>query len=317
MSTEENKIKQVDTIFDTAMSEANKIYGEGGAADTLVDTYETNQGKLIEQQDEYLVSRLDQQKKQAEQSYTQEQSAAYSDYQKQVDPYGVQAEQLAANGLSNSGYAESLKTQAYVAYQNRVAVARQAYQQAVVDFNNAFTEAKMQNDSQRASLAYQVLQMRFENLISGFTYNHQLRMDKANALINVADATGDYQSLYEMVYADLEKNYNNQGGEADTVADDEAQSGDASASAQSTSNFGQVNSKQRANYILRTQGIDPSKLAKEDKILNAWEWQTAKSSGAIGEEYEAKTYSQYANIALAKIIAKYKATGTANIDNFV
>ena len=280
MSTEENKIKQVDTIFDTAMSEANKIYGEGGAADTLVDTYETNQGKLIEQQDEYLVSQLDQQKKQVEQSYTQEQSAAYSDYQKQVDPYGVQAEQLASSGLSNSGYAESLKTQAYVAYQNRVAVARQAYQQAVVDFNNAFTEAKMQNDSQRASLAYQLLQMRFENLISGFTYNHQLRMDKANALINVANATGDYQSLYEMVYADLEKNYNNQGEEADTQG-------------QSAYNF---TDRDSAIEFLRSQGIYRKPMRENT-------WTMGHNANTPIKEYNYDSYSAYLNAFIEQYVS--------------
>lgn len=278
MSTEENKIKQVDTIFDTAMSEANKIYGEGGAADTLVNTYQESQNQLIKQQDDYLVSRLDQQKKQAEQSYTQEQSAAYSDYQKQVDPYGVQAEQLAASGLSDSGYAESLKTQAYVAYQNRVAVARQAYQQAVVDFNNAFTEAKMQNDSQRASLAYQVLQMQFENMLSGFTYNYQLRMDKANALINVADATGDYQSLYEMVYADLEKNYNN------------------SEETASASDGGTIyTDKQTAKKALRDNGSNAW-------LMPQWMWEMGHRTGTPGAEYQ--DYDSYSDY-LTAMVKKY------------
>ena len=276
MSTEENKIKQVDTIFDTAMSEANKIYGEGGAADTLVNTYQESQNQLIKQQDDYLVSRLDQQKRQAEQSYTQEQSAAYSDYQKQVDPYGTQAEQLASSGLSNSGYADSLKTQAYVAYQNRVAVARQAYQEAVVNFNNAFTEAKMQNDSQRASLAYQVLQMQFENMISGFTYNYQLRMDKANALINVADATGDYQSLYEMVYADLEKNYNSDG--------------DAE---QSAYNF---TDRDSAIEFLRSQGI-------YRKPMRENVWTSGHNANTPVKDYNYDSYSAYLNAFVEQYVS--------------
>lgn len=137
-----------------------------GSVFGAIQGYNANYNQILNEQDAYLVSRLEQQKQKAEQSYTQEKSAAYADYQKQVDPYGVQAEQLASSGLSNSGYAESLKTQAYVAYQNRQAVAHQSYQDALVSFNNAFNEAKMQNDATRANLAFQTYQMQLETIIS-------------------------------------------------------------------------------------------------------------------------------------------------------
>jgi hypothetical protein len=315
MSTEENKIKQVDTIFDTAAAKADKIYGDGGVADQLVNSYQSSQNTLLDQQNEYLVSRLEQQKKQAEQSYTQEKSAAYTDYQKQVDPYGVQAEQMAQSGLTGSGYAESLKTQAYVAYQNRQAVAYQSYQQIIADYNNSFTEAKMQNDSQRASLAAQVMEMQLENLLAGMQYNYQLLTDKANARLTLATQYPEqYEEVLSQIYADYSsiENGTDDAGEAPEQGNE--QTGTV---AEATGNYGQVNSKMRANYILRSNGIDPTKLPAAEKILSPYSWATAKNGGKTGAEFEAKTYSQYANIALSKIIAKYKASGTANIENFV
>lgn len=162
MEDKNEKIEEQDTIGDAAMNSAQTLESSYKEA---VDNYTTAQDEYFKGQGDYLVKRLDQQKAQAEQSYTQEQSAAYADYQKQVDPYGVQAEQAAASGLSNSGYAESLKTQAYVAYQNRMAVARQSYLSAVASFDNTFTEAKMQNDLQRATIAFQSLQSQIEMIL--------------------------------------------------------------------------------------------------------------------------------------------------------
>lgn len=156
MNPEEKNLPE-ETVDEQAA--ANSVFG-------AVQKYNADYNEILNQQDEYLVSRLEQQKTQAEQAYTQEKSAAYADYQKQVNPYGVQAEQMAQSGLTGSGYAESLKTQAYVAYQNRQAVAHQSYQDALVSFNNAFNEAKMQNDATRANLAYQTYQMQLEAIIS-------------------------------------------------------------------------------------------------------------------------------------------------------
>ena len=199
---DKNIIKESDTIFDDAIAEVESIYGSDGLVQQGINSYQQSQNQLLDQQDSYLVSQLDQQKKNLEQSYTQEQSAAYTDYQKQVDPYGAQAEQMASSGLSNSGYAESLKTQSYVAYQNRVAVARQSMEQARVSFENAFTEAKMQNDSSRATLAYQVYQMQLEAALTGFQYKNQLIMDKANARLNLATQYPDqWLEVLEQVYA--------------------------------------------------------------------------------------------------------------------
>lgn len=154
-----------------------------GSVFGAIQGYNANYNQILNEQDAYLVSRLEQQKQKAEQSYTQEKSAAYADYQKQVDPYGVQAEQLASSGLSNSGYAESLKTQAYVAYQNRQAVAHQSYQDALVSFNNAFNEAKMQNDATRANLAFQTYQMQLETIISMLASENAEIFKQANQIM--------------------------------------------------------------------------------------------------------------------------------------
>lgn len=197
MNPEEKNLPE-ETVDEQAA--ANSVFG-------AVEKYNADYNEILNQQDEYLVSRLNQQKTQAGQAYTQEKSAAYADYQKQVDPYGVQAEQMAQSGLTGSGYAESLKTQAYVAYQNRQAVAYQSYQDALASFNNAFTEAKMQNDSQRAALAFQTYQMQLEAVVSMLTNGSADIMKQAGDIIK--NARGNSSKWSE----ELEK--------ANNTADDE------------------------------------------------------------------------------------------------
>ena len=145
---------------------------------------------------DFAIEEINQQKAQAQKDYTREQAGSWADYQKQIDPYGAQAEQVAASGLSNSGYADSLKTQAYVAYQNRVATAREAYQRAVLNYDNAITEARLQNNSALAEIAYQALQQQLELSLAGFQYKNTLVLSKAETKRTIDNT---YYSRYQDV----------------------------------------------------------------------------------------------------------------------
>lgn len=48
---------------------------------------------------------------------TKQGQALYQDYKKQSNPYGANAEQLASQGLANSGYVESSQVAMYNTYQ--------------------------------------------------------------------------------------------------------------------------------------------------------------------------------------------------------
>lgn len=138
------------------------------ASQKLAQNYADTQAQLQNESAQLTVNTLEQEKQDLEKEYHKEQSAAYKDYQKAIDPYGVQAEQLAASGLSNSGYSESAKMQAYVAYQNRVTAMKESYTKAVVSYNNSIAEAKALNNSSLAQIAYQNLQTQLELILSNF-----------------------------------------------------------------------------------------------------------------------------------------------------
>lgn len=138
------------------------------ASQKAAKNYADKQAELQNESTKLSVESLKQEKEELEKEYRKEQSAAYKDYQKAIDPYGTQAEQLAASGLSNSGYSESAKMQAYVAYQNRVTVMKESYIKAEANYKTAIQEAKLSNNSALAQIAYQNFQAQLELILSKF-----------------------------------------------------------------------------------------------------------------------------------------------------
>ena len=138
------------------------------------------QTQLQQEQTDFAIEKIEQNKAQAKKDYLKEQSGAYVDWQKQSNQYGANAEQQAASGLQNAGYSESSQVSMYNTYQNRVATAREGYNLAIQNYNNSITEARLQNNSVLAEIAYEALQKQLELSLQGFQYKNTLILDKAN-----------------------------------------------------------------------------------------------------------------------------------------
>lgn len=138
------------------------------------------QAQIQQQQTDFAIEQINQQKEQAQKDYLKEQSGAYVDWQKQSNQYGTNAEQMASAGMTNTGFAESSQVGMYNAYQNRVAMARESYNKAVLNYNNAIKDAQLQNNAALAELAYQALQQQLELSLAGFQYKNQLILEQAN-----------------------------------------------------------------------------------------------------------------------------------------
>ena len=159
-------IEQSDSYFQSQI-DATKQWGD-------------TQQKLQQEQTDFAIEQIGQQKEQANKDYQKEQSGAYVDWQKQSNKYGVSAEQMATSGLTNTGFSESSQVSMYNTYQNRVAVARESYQKAVLNYNNAIKDAQLQNNAKLAEIAYQALQKELELSLQGFQYKNQLIETLAN-----------------------------------------------------------------------------------------------------------------------------------------
>jgi hypothetical protein len=113
-------------------------------------------------------------------------------------------------GMQNTGYSESSQVSYYNTYQNRVATARESFNQAVLDYNNAITQARLQNNSILAEIAANALKQRLELSLQGFQYKNQLLLDLSNKKLEV-------DNLYHQRYQDVLAQINQENSLAEQI----------------------------------------------------------------------------------------------------
>lgn len=215
---DDQRFAEVEADKKVALNEVEKTYGN-----MILDSdkyyqdqidaskeWADKQSQLQQEQTDFAIEKIEQEKAQAKKDYTKEQSGAYVDWQKQSDQYGANAEQMASSGLAGSGYSESSQVSMYNTYQNRVTAARESYNQAVLSYNNAITEARLQNNSILAEIAYEALQKQLELSLQGFQYKNQLIIDKANKKTQL-------ESEYYARYQDVLQQINTENALAEEV----------------------------------------------------------------------------------------------------
>jgi hypothetical protein len=164
--------------------------------------WEAEQKKNQQAQTDFAIEKIEQQKAQAQKDYIKEQSGAYVDWQKQSNPYGANAEQMAAGGLQNTGYSESSQVSMYNTYQMRVVTAREAFERAKLDYDNQMNEARLKNSAILAEIAYNALQQRLELSLQGFQYKNQLILDKTS---KKTELQNEYYKRYQDVLDQINK----------------------------------------------------------------------------------------------------------------
>lgn len=205
---DDKRFAEVETDKKQALSEIEKTYsGMINSSDAYYQAqidaakeWEETQKKNQQAQTDFAIEKIEQQKEQAQKDYTKEQSGAYVDWQKQSGQYGVNAEKTAAAGLAGTGYAESSQVSMYNTYQARVTAARESYNQAVLNYNNAIKDARLKNNAALAEIAYQALQKQLELSLEGFQYKNQLILDKANKKTETENTYyGRYQDVLKQI----------------------------------------------------------------------------------------------------------------------
>lgn len=184
------------SVIDTMVSDTDKWTEE---QINVVKDWETKQTEIQNQQNNFTIDQINQQKEKAEKDYLKEQTGAYVDWQRQSAQHGVNAEKMASIGMGGTGYAESSQVAMYNQYQNRVATARENIQLAIQSYDNAITQAQLQNSSALAEIAYQALQKRLELSLEGFQYKNDLLLEKENMRITEENI---YQKVMDEINAE-------------------------------------------------------------------------------------------------------------------
>lgn len=181
-AAKKDALAEVDKTYDGMIEQSDSFYN---AQVDAAKQWEKTQTDLQNQQTDFAIEQIEQQKEQEEKDYQKEQSGAYVDWQKQSNKYGADAEKEASSGMSGTGYSESVQASVYNAYQQRLTKARESFKTAIQNFNNSITQARLQNSSALAQIAYQSLQQQLELALQGFQYKNQLLLDKADKKLTV------------------------------------------------------------------------------------------------------------------------------------
>lgn len=202
----QNDLTQLDQQYQNAINETEQAYKQ--AADQY--TIDANDGRttaveqLMETQTaltEQAVKEIEQQREQSEKDYIKEQAGAYADWQKQSDAYGVNAEKMASNGLTRSGYSESSQVQMYSDYQSRITTARDVFKRAELNFTNAITNARLQNNAALAQIALDAFQRQSEIALAGLTAKNGLLSEWTSQKLAVNTRYDNkYQTILDQIY---------------------------------------------------------------------------------------------------------------------
>lgn len=199
---EQETLTDLENQYNGMVDQSNAAY-EGAIAQS--QQWAQEQSQLQQEQTDFAIDQIEQNMDQAEQDYIKEQSGAYADWQKQSNQYGVNAEQMAASGLSKTGFAESSQVRMYNAYQNRVAVGRETFNRAMLNYQNAITQAELQNNAALAEIANTALQQQIELAIQQAQYNNSLMQQYWNQQFSIQQF---YYGQWQDVLA--QQNFENQ-----------------------------------------------------------------------------------------------------------
>lgn len=340
----QNAINESNSTYDSMIQQSDKYYQNQIDA---ANKYAEEQKNLQQERTDFAIEQINQQKEQAQKDYTKEQSGAYVDWQKQSNQYGTNAEQIAASGLNMSGYSESSQVSMYNTYQNRISTARESYNQAVLNYNNAIKDAQLQNNSILAEIAYNALQAQLELSLQGFQYKNQLILDKQaqqreldntyyqryqNVLsqINNENALKEQIRQYETSLAEQQRQYNEslafqKQKAAQEQANWEKEYALSQASLAARSSGGSLSSKSSGNSsnttVLTNQSSGSSFLDRIKSLANSAASVVKKASSSnittSAKGVSTTEYNQILNAAKNLYTLSKGRNGTAAIDDFI
>lgn len=198
----------------------------------LYDKQLEQQQNIVNTSTQQAIDEYERQKQKTQQEVDKTNKALYTDYQKQVNPYGTNAEDLYSAGLGKSGVAETTKANYYNTYQNARTSAQNSANEIKADFDAQIAKARQNGDLQMAEAALQMYQQKVSDMYNMYNLNYQRQKDELNQSnwqkeYDRALAQDEWNRNYQQQQFDYNKsindrNYNYQVGR-DAIADQQWQ----------------------------------------------------------------------------------------------
>lgn len=273
------------------------------AQNELYDKAYNEQKNIIDMQTQQNIDEINRNKDKLNEETTKYNKALYTDYQKQVNPYGNNAEDLYSSGLAGSGVAETTKANYYNTYQkNRTETLNNA-RNLLAEYNAQAMQARQNGDIQLAQSALQLYTQKINNLYQ----NYQLAQGQKQFDYQVGrDQVSDrhWQDEFDYNKAIADRNYNYQVGR-DQIADSQWQKQFDNSNSQWQQEFDYNKSINDRNYNYQV-GRDQVADSQWNK---QFDYQTSRDS--VADSQWAKEYElQKKNLARSSS----KKSNTININ---
>lgn len=306
------KLTAEETTYGGMIDNTDKFYQ---AQIDASKEWANQQSQIQQEQTDFTIEQIEQQKEQAQKDYTKEQAGAYVDWQKQSNQYGVNAEKMASAGLAGTGFSESSQVSMYNTYQNRVSTARESFNKAVLNYNNAIKDARLQNNAALAEIAANALQQQLELSLQGFQYKNQLISELSDKKMQIESLYNDkWKTQLDVMNKEIDRNW--QSNENELERDWQADQADIERQwkekeAQLDRNFQSAQAEIERKFKEAQAQLDRKHdLAlidantKAEKELANHEHQLAMQKLAKQQQYEMAQLSQ--QLANEKALYKYK-----------
>lgn len=164
---EDERLAQIEKAKLEAINQSNNTFNQMNQDNqTMLDQninyaeqFEKTQNETLDKQLDFYKQNIDKQKQDAQKNYETEALRAENDFVSYTNPYGYQAEMMASKGQLQSGISQTTQLGGYNAYQNRLATANKAMQDAFTQYDLDMNEAIINNDVQKAQNALAKLEM--------------------------------------------------------------------------------------------------------------------------------------------------------------
>jgi len=145
---------------------------------SLLQQQQATQEDITNRQTQLTVDELARQKEKIDKDTTKTTRGLYTDYQKQINPYGVEAERQVQTGLNNSGYSETSKTNLYNNYQKSITDTLNNARTLKADFDNEIARAREQGNITLAQNALELYKQQLQLL----TQEYEMRNNRKQFL---------------------------------------------------------------------------------------------------------------------------------------
>ncbi len=192
-----NALNQSNSTYDNLINQSGKYY------DDLINQSKdaaNKQSEIQNQQTEFTINKIEQEKAKSERDYEKEQKGAYQDYMRQSNAYGSNMQAMGQKGLSGSGWSETIQSGYYNTYQNRYAQARESFNDIVQNYNNNITEAQLQNSSALAKIYADAQKEQLELALQSFSVIKDLTLAKQNTATAL---DSEYNNRWRQVEAQI------------------------------------------------------------------------------------------------------------------